>query len=126
MKTLTLKAMTGLVIALALLLPTVALAQQQHQTFKDADGREVGRSVSDGRTTVFRDAMAARSDGRSPTAVRPRPTTTWVVARAASAAGDQLPILLTLTAHRRARRVLRVEPHLRRPAQTCSMLLLVP
>ena len=46
-------------------MPTVALAEQR-QTFKDANGREVGRSVSDGRNTVFRDAMG-RTTGRSVT-----------------------------------------------------------
>jgi len=50
-------------LTLALLMPTVALAEQR-QTFKDANGREVGRSVSDGRNTVFRDAMG-RTTGRS-------------------------------------------------------------
>jgi hypothetical protein len=50
-------------LTLVLLVPTVALAEQQ--TFKDANGREVGRSVSDGRNTVFYDSMGrttARSD----------------------------------------------------------------
>ena len=60
MKALTL---TGLV--LALLVPTVALAEQR-QTFRDANGREVGRAVSDGRNTVFRDTMG-REVGRSVT-----------------------------------------------------------
>ena len=50
-------------LTLALLMPTVALAEQR-QTFKDANGREVGRSISDGRNTVFRDAMG-RTTGRS-------------------------------------------------------------
>ena len=54
-----------LAIALALL-PTVALAEPQRQTFKDANGRELGRSVSDGRNTTFYDAMSRRT-GRSVT-----------------------------------------------------------
>jgi hypothetical protein len=41
-------------------MPTVALAQQQ--TFRDANGREVGRSISDGRNTVFYDAMGRNTD----------------------------------------------------------------
>ena len=53
-------------LTLALLMPTVALAQQQRQTFKDANGRDVGRSVSDGRNTTFYDA-SGRSTGRSVT-----------------------------------------------------------
>jgi hypothetical protein len=53
-------------LTLALLVPTAALAEPQRQTFKDANGREVGRSVSDGRNTVFRDAMG-RTTGRSVT-----------------------------------------------------------
>jgi hypothetical protein len=52
-------------LTLALLMPTAALAEQR-QTFKDANGREVGRSVSDGRNTVFYDAMG-RTAGRSVT-----------------------------------------------------------
>lgn len=52
-------------IVLALLMPTVALAQQR-QTFKDANGREVGRSVGDGRNTTFYDAMG-RNTARSVT-----------------------------------------------------------
>jgi hypothetical protein len=54
-------------LTLALLLPTVALAQQQNQTFRDASGREVGRSVTDSRgSTTFYDAMG-REVGRSVT-----------------------------------------------------------
>jgi hypothetical protein len=53
-------------IILLLLLPTLALAEQR-QTFKDASGRELGRSVSDARgNTVYFDAMARRT-GRSAT-----------------------------------------------------------
>jgi hypothetical protein len=44
-------------LTLALLIPTLALAQQRQTTFRDASGREIGRSVSDGRTTTFRDTM---------------------------------------------------------------------
>ena len=54
-----------LAIVLALLLATTALAEQR-QTFKDANGRELGRSVSDGRNTTFYDAMG-RNTGRSVT-----------------------------------------------------------
>ena len=54
-----------LAIVLALLLPTTALAEQR-QTFKDANGRELRRSVSDGRNTTFYDAMG-RNTGRSVT-----------------------------------------------------------
>ena len=54
----------GRAVVLALLVPTVALAQVQNRTFKDANGREVGRSVSDGRNTTFYDAMG-RNTGRS-------------------------------------------------------------
>ena len=42
------------------------MAEPLRQTFKDANGREVGRSVSDGRNTVFRDAMGGNT-GRSVT-----------------------------------------------------------
>jgi hypothetical protein len=53
-------------LTLAMLIPTVALAEQR-QTFKDANGREVGRSVSDAHgNTTFRDAMG-RNTGRSVT-----------------------------------------------------------
>ena len=54
-----------IILTLALLMPTVALAEQR-QTFKDANGREVGRSVSDGRNTTFYDAKG-RNTGRSVT-----------------------------------------------------------
>ena len=54
------------VIALILVLAsTAAMAEPQRQTFKDANGREVGRSVSDGRNSVL-DAMG-RNTGRSTT-----------------------------------------------------------
>jgi hypothetical protein len=57
----------GLAIVLALLLPTAALAQVQNRTFRDANGREVGRSVTDTRgNTTFYDAMG-RNTGRSVT-----------------------------------------------------------
>ena len=59
-------AMAGLAIVLALLIPTVALAEQR-QTFRDANGREVGRATTDARgNTVYRDNMA-RTTGRSVT-----------------------------------------------------------
>ena len=48
-------------------MPTVALAQVQNRTFKDANVREVGRSVTDARgSTTFYDAMG-RNTGRSVT-----------------------------------------------------------
>ncbi len=60
----------SLAIVLALLLPTVALAQQSSnsiETFRDASGREIGRSVTDTRgSTTFYDAMG-RTTGRSVT-----------------------------------------------------------
>jgi hypothetical protein len=49
-----------------LLASTAAMAEPQRQTFKDANGREVGRSVSDGRNTTFYDAIG-RNTGRSVT-----------------------------------------------------------
>lgn len=55
----------GFAIVLALL-PTAAMAEPLRKTFKDANGREVGRSVSDGRNTTFYDAMG-RNTGRSVT-----------------------------------------------------------
>jgi YD repeat-containing protein len=46
------------VVALTLVLAsTVAMAEPQRQTFRDMNGREFGRSVSDGRNTTFRDSM---------------------------------------------------------------------
>ena len=60
------KLMAGLAIVLASLMPSAAMAEPLRQTFKDANGREVGRSVSDGRNTVFRDAMGGNT-GRSVT-----------------------------------------------------------
>ena len=58
-------------IALILVLAnTAAIAQQQHQTFRDASGREVGRSVTDARgNTVYRDNMS-RNTGSSVTDAR--------------------------------------------------------
>ena len=48
-------------------MPTVALAEPLRQTFRDANGREVGRSVSDATgNTTFYDAMG-RNTGRSVT-----------------------------------------------------------
>jgi len=58
------KAIAGIMLTL---MPTVALAEPQRQTFKDANGREVGRSVTDTKgNTVFYDA-AGRTTGRSVT-----------------------------------------------------------
>jgi hypothetical protein len=45
-------------LTLAMLIPTVALAEQRQTTFRDASGREVGRSTTDARgNTTYRDAM---------------------------------------------------------------------
>ena len=55
-----------IVALLALLASTAAMAEPQRQTFRDANGREVGRSVSNGRNTTFYDAMG-RNTGRSVT-----------------------------------------------------------
>jgi hypothetical protein len=53
------------VVALTLVLAsTAAIAEPLRHTFKDANGREVGRSVSDGRNTTFYDAVG-RNTGRS-------------------------------------------------------------
>ena len=66
MKTLTL-AMTGLAIVRALLMPTEVLAQPQHQTFRDPNGRTLGRSSTDTRgNTTYYDSMG-RNTGRSVT-----------------------------------------------------------
>ena len=52
--------MIRIATAIALvLLPTTALAQQTRETFKDANGRAVGRSVSDGRNTTFYDSSGS-------------------------------------------------------------------
>jgi hypothetical protein len=40
--------MRFIVALLALMASDAAMAQQQHQTFKDASGRTLGRSVTDG------------------------------------------------------------------------------
>jgi len=57
--------MRFIVVAL-MLLPTVALAEPQRQTFRDANGREVGRSVTNNMGTTYYDA-AGRNVGRSTT-----------------------------------------------------------
>ena len=57
------RTVVGLILVLA---STVAMAEPIRQTFRDANGREIGRSVSNGRNTVFRDAMG-REVGRSVT-----------------------------------------------------------
>jgi uncharacterized protein RhaS with RHS repeats len=56
----------GFIVALlALLASDAAMAQQQHQTFKDANGRTLGRSVTDTRgNTTFYDPMG-RQTGRA-------------------------------------------------------------
>ena len=58
--------MIRIVTAIGLvLLPTAALAQQTRETFKDANGRTLGRSVTDSRgNTTFYDSMG-RNAGRS-------------------------------------------------------------
>ena len=57
--------MRFIVALLALLASDAALAQQQRQTFKDANGRTLGRSVTDSRgNTTFYDSMG-RNTGRS-------------------------------------------------------------
>jgi hypothetical protein len=59
--------MRTIVVLLALLASDAAMARPQHQTFKDANGREVGRSVTDTRgNTTFYDSMG-RNTGRSVT-----------------------------------------------------------
>jgi hypothetical protein len=64
--TMTTKAIASLAIVLASL-PTAALAQQQHQTFRDANGRTLGRSSSDPKgNTIYYDNMG-RNTGRSVT-----------------------------------------------------------
>ena len=60
------KAIASLAIVLASL-PTAALAQQQHQTFRDGNGRTLGRSSSDTKgNTIYYDNMG-RNTGRSVT-----------------------------------------------------------
>jgi len=60
--------MIRIATAIALVvLPTAALAQQQRETFKDANGRTLGWSTSNGRGgTSYYDA-SARNTGRSVT-----------------------------------------------------------
>jgi hypothetical protein len=54
-------------LTLALLTPTVAMSEPQRQTYRDASGREIGRSTTDARgKTIYRDSMA-RNTGRSVT-----------------------------------------------------------
>jgi hypothetical protein len=58
--------MRFIVVAL-MLLPTAAMAQQTRETFKDASGRTIGSATTDARgNTVYRDAMG-RNTGRSGT-----------------------------------------------------------
>ena len=53
----------SLAIVLALLLPTAALAEPQRQTYRDASGRELGRSVTDVKgNTTFYDAIGRNTD----------------------------------------------------------------
>ena len=59
--------MRFIVALLALLASDAALAQQQRQTFKDANGRTLCRSVTDSRgNTTFYDSFG-RNTGRSTT-----------------------------------------------------------
>ena len=59
--------MRGIVALILLLASTAAMAEPQRQTFKDADGRTLGRSVTDNRgNTTFYDSMG-RTSGRSVT-----------------------------------------------------------
>ena len=51
------KALRFVVALILVLASTAAMAEPQRQTFRDANGREVGRSVSDGRNTTFYDAQ---------------------------------------------------------------------
>ena len=61
------KALRFIVALILLSLSDTAMAQQQHQTFKDANGREVGRSTTDSRgNTTYYDAIG-RNTGRSVT-----------------------------------------------------------
>jgi hypothetical protein len=54
-------------LTLAMLIPTAAMSEPIRQTFKDASGREIGRSTTDARgNTIYRDNMA-RTTGRSVT-----------------------------------------------------------
>ena len=49
--------MRFIVVAL-MLIPLAALAEPLRQTYREANGREIGRSTTDTRgNTVFRDAM---------------------------------------------------------------------
>ena len=83
--------LAGLAIALALLLPTVALAQEQNRTFKDANGREVGRSVTDSPRPhhVLRCWVGTRA-ARPPATARRSPTTRWVARPAPSRRADDM------------------------------------
>jgi hypothetical protein len=56
-----------IILTLAMLIPTAAMPEPQRQTFKDANGRELGRSVTDAKgNTTFYDAMG-RNTGRAVT-----------------------------------------------------------
>ena len=59
--------MRFIVALLALLASTAAMAEPQRQTFKDANGRTLGRSLTDSRgNTTFYDSFG-RNTGRSTT-----------------------------------------------------------
>ena len=58
---------TMIAIVLALLLPTAALAQQQRETFRNANGQTIGRSVTDTKgNSTFYNALGQQT-GRSVT-----------------------------------------------------------
>jgi hypothetical protein len=57
---------SAVVVLLALLASDAALAQQQRQTFKDANGRTLGRLVTDSCSTTFYDSFG-RNTGRAVT-----------------------------------------------------------
>ena len=62
--------MRGIVALILLLASTAAMAEPQRQTFKDANGRTLGRSVTDSRgNTTYYDSMG-RTTGRSVTDTR--------------------------------------------------------
>jgi hypothetical protein len=56
-----------IVALLALLASTAAMAEPQRQTFKDANGRTLGRSSTDARGNTTYYTMGRNTGGRSPT-----------------------------------------------------------
>ena len=57
----------GAMLIAVVLMPTAALAQQQRQTSKDANGRVLGWSTSNGRGGTSYYNSSARNTGRSVT-----------------------------------------------------------